>query len=69
MLTLHDMIRKVCIRHRDRMRALTSPLATHFGIEYFYYHTVKDDGRLSFITNNPVLQEFYMELDAFKYNP
>lgn len=70
MLSLSEMLRKYSIRHHNKMKVLTRPLVDHFGIHYFHFHQVKNDGGAFYISNKIELNEFVnSQADIVEYNP
>ncbi len=69
MLTWHEIIQKYIIRHSDTIRKITSPLKTHFGVEYFTYHKIDPAGRYTVLLNRPDWAEKYVDEKIYLNDP
>lgn len=69
MLRIQEFLERYSERHFDKMTELTEPLLSSLGIEYFHFHHVTNDGRMSFICNNPIFNNHYYSMHESRYNP
>lgn len=59
MKELDDTVRKVTIRHHDRIKKECQPLIDYFGVSHFSYVKIKNSGKLSLLSNHPAWLDYY----------
>lgn len=69
MLSFFEMLQKFSERNAGKLRSLTEPLSSSFGIEYFHIHHVTNDGRLRMVCNDTRLNEYYFSKKESRFNP
>lgn len=53
----------------DKVKRVTSPLETHFGITYFYYYRLDTLGNLILLTDHPDIDAYYFSEKMFLTDP
>ena len=74
MLTWEQIVEKYIGKHINQIKATTRPLHDHFGIEYFTYHRIDNDGKYTVLVDRPDWAEYYVQnklylLDPYLSNP
>lgn len=74
MTTWESIVEDQIVVHQDEVSKLTRPLEEHFGINFFNYHRIDNDGQYSLLLNRPDWAEHYVANsfhlnDPFLLNP
>jgi LuxR family transcriptional regulator len=59
MIELEDAVRKISIKHHDRIKKASQPLTDYFGVSHFSYIKIKNSGKLTLLSSKPAWLEFY----------
>ncbi len=68
-LSWEEMIQKYIIKHSDQIRRVTQPLRDHFGIGYFTYHRIDNQGKYTVLLDRPDWAEHYVGEKFFLADP
>lgn len=69
MLSWKDIIQKYIIKHADQIKKTTQPLKDRFGIEYFTYHRIDNQGKYTVLVDHPEWAEHYVDKQIFLNDP
>lgn len=69
MLTWTDMNNKYIVRHSNHIRKTTQPLRDRFGINYFFYSLIDNEGKYVALCDCPDWAEYYVSEQIFLYDP
>ncbi len=69
MLDWQGIVQNYIIKYSNRIKAATQPLKDHFGIGYFTYHRIDDEGKYSVLVDNPIWAEHYVGNQMYLNDP
>jgi DNA-binding CsgD family transcriptional regulator len=69
MLTWIEIIQDYIAKYSDRIRKTTRPLREHFGIDYFTYHRIDDQGKYTVLVDRPDWAEHYVQNKIYLNDP
>lgn len=69
MLTWKEIVQNYIVKHSDRIKKTTSPLRDHFGINYFTYHRIDNEGKYTVLVDRPDYAEHYVNEKFFLHDP
>lgn len=69
MLTWKEIVQNYITRHSDQISKTTQPLKDHFGIGYFTYHRIDNDGKYTVLVDRPDWAEYYVSEQIFLNDP
>lgn len=62
---VQDFIQK----NTDKIKKATQPLHDHFGVTYFTYHRIDNDGHYTVMVDRPDWAEYYVANELYKMDP
>ncbi|HEV8051581.1 MAG TPA: LuxR C-terminal-related transcriptional regulator [Parachlamydiaceae bacterium] len=69
MLNWNEIYRNYIVRHSKLIKTTTQPLRDHFGIKYFFYYRIYDDGKITILLDRPDWMEHYVNKQIFLHDP
>lgn len=69
MLTWEEIVQDYIIKYSDRIRKATQPLRERFGIEYFTYHRIDDEGKYTVLVDRPDWAQHYVQEQIYLQDP
>jgi len=69
MITWEEIVKKQIIDHQDVVSEITRPLREHFGIEFFNYHRIDNDGSYFVLLDRPDWAEHYVSNAFYSHDP
>lgn len=64
-----EIVQNYITKHSDRIKKTTKPLRDHFGINYFTYHQIDNQGRYTVLVDRPDWAEHYVDEQIFFNDP
>ena len=69
MLSWQEIVQNYIIKHSSQIRKTTQPLRDHFGISYFTYHRIDNNGKYTVLVDRPDWAEHYVSEQIFLNDP
>ncbi|HEY5260212.1 MAG TPA: LuxR C-terminal-related transcriptional regulator [Rhabdochlamydiaceae bacterium] len=69
MLNWEEIVQKYIVKHSDRIKKTTKPLVDHFGIAYFTYHRIDNEGKYTVLVDRPEWAERYVSSKIYLVDP
>lgn len=69
MLSWQEIIQRYIINYSNQIRKATQPLRDHFGIGYFTYHRIDEEGHYTVLVDRPEWAEYYVEEQIYLLDP
>lgn len=69
MTTWESIVQHQIVDHQDDVAKLTRPLKEHFGITFFNYHRIDNDGKYSLLLDRPDWAEHYVSNSFYLNDP
>lgn len=69
MLSWNEIVQKYIIKHSNQIQKITRPLREHFGIEYFTYHQIDNEGKYVVLVDQPRWAEHYVDKQIYLDDP
>lgn len=69
MLNWKEIVQNYIIKHSNQIRKITQPLRDHFGIGYFTYHRIDNNGKYTVLVDRPDWAEHYVNEKIFINDP
>lgn len=69
MLSWHEIVQKYIIKHANKIQKATRPLRDHFGIDYFTYHRIDEEGNYTVLVDRPEWAEHYVQERIYLQDP
>lgn len=69
MLSWEETVSLYIEKYQDLIRKTTEPLRHHFGVTYFTYHHVQQNGHYSVLLDRPDFAAHYVQNELFKVDP
>ena len=69
MLTWQEIIEKYIVKYSNQIKKATKPLRDHFGIGYFTYHKIDNEGKYTVLVNRPDWAEHYVGQKIYLNDP
>ncbi len=66
---LEYLITKYTLRYDSKIKKITDPLKTSFGITEFLHYTIRRDGTFSYLANHPEISDHYWGSHLYKMCP
>lgn len=64
-----DIYQNYILKYSNAIQKTTQPLRDHFGIRYFTYHCIDNDGKYIVLVDQPNWAEFYIREQIFLNDP
>lgn len=69
MLSWEQIVQNYIIKNSNQIKKATQPLQDHFGIKYFTYHRIDNDGKYTVLLDRPEWAEHYVSQQIFLLDP
>lgn len=69
MLSWEEIVKNYITRYSNKIRKVTQPLRDHFGINYFTYHRIDNQGKYTVLVDRPDWAEHYVSQKIFLNDP
>lgn len=69
MLSWEEIVQNYIIKDSNKIKKTTKPLKDHFGIGYFTYHQIDNQGRYTVLVDRPDWAEHYINKKIFLNDP
>jgi len=69
MLSWKEIVQNYIIKHSSQIRRTTQPLKDRFGIGYFTYHRIDNEGNYTVLVDSPKWAEHYVSEQIFLNDP
>lgn len=68
-LSWKEIIQKYIAKHANQIQKTTQPLKDHFGVQYFTYHRIDNEGRYTVLVDRPDWAEYYVSEKIYLNDP
>lgn len=68
-MTWKEIVQDNIIKNSDKIRAATRPLRDRFGIDYFTYHRIDNEGFYKVLVDRPDWAECYVQKQIYRNDP
>ncbi len=69
MLSWNEIVQNYIIKHSKIIKKTTKPLQDHFGIGYFTYHRIDNEGKYIVLLDRPEWAEYYVSEQIYLNDP
>src|SRR5579863_6438309 len=69
MLSWQEIVQNYIIKHSNKIRKTTQPLREHFGVGYFTYHRIDNEGKYTVLVDRPDWAEHYVREQIYLKDP
>lgn len=69
MLSWEEIVQNYIVRHSDQIKKVTQPLRQRFGVGYFTYHRIENNGKYTVLVDRPDWAEHYVAEKFFLEDP
>lgn len=69
MFSWQEIVQNYIIKYSNQIGKVTKPLQEHFGIKYFTYHRIDNEGKYTVLVNSPEWAEHYVSKEIYFMDP